>query len=155
MNIRQLRVSRSVLLLILLLLSVSLASAQVLMSLSSGMAPVGGSVSLDLSLTSAVVQPAGLQWTFLYSPADFTAISVTAGPSATSAAKSLTCFGTNGSYTCLLSGLNLNSIPNGVVATGNLILSSGSNLSRPIQITNAYRLLQQPCRSRLQRPVVW
>jgi trimeric autotransporter adhesin len=135
-NSRQLWMSRSVLLSILFLASLSFAPAQASLSLSSAMAPVGGSVSLDLSLASAVTLPAGLEWTFAYSPADFTSISVTPGPSAAGAAKSLTCNGANGSYTCLLSGLNTNTIPIGVVATGNLTLSSSANLSRPIQITN-------------------
>ncbi len=119
------------------LLSYALAlPAQTSLSLASGTVPVGGNVALGLSLSSGVIKAATVQWTFTYTPTDFNAISVSLAPSVASAAKTLTCFGTSGSYTCLISGLNTNTIPNGVIATGNMALSSSSNPSRPVQITS-------------------
>ncbi len=63
-------------------------------------------------------------------------MTVTAGPSATSASKSLVCEGADGTFTCLLTGVNANTIGNGVVATLILTLSSSANLSRSIQVSN-------------------
>ena len=54
------------------------STAPISLALASGTAPVAGTVSLNLSLSSAATQPAGLQWSFVYSPSDFTAISVVA-----------------------------------------------------------------------------
>lgn len=105
------------------------------LSLSSAGAAAGGSLTLNLTLSGSA-QPAGLQWTFNYSTADFTSMTVNAGLSATNAAKSLSCAGTNGSYTCILVGLNSNVIANGVVATATVTLSSSASTVRPIQLAN-------------------
>ncbi len=64
LNILKMSVSRAILPLFLLLVPVSRGNAQVSLSLSSGMAPTGGNVALELSLASALSQPAGLEWTF-------------------------------------------------------------------------------------------
>jgi hypothetical protein len=60
-----------------------------LLTLSQG-STSSGEIALNLSLTSSAgQQPAALQWTLSYSPADFTAIQVTAGPAAMAAGKQL------------------------------------------------------------------
>ncbi|MGA2593478.1 MAG: hypothetical protein ABSH32_26475, partial [Bryobacteraceae bacterium] len=69
------------------------------LALSSGMVTPGGTVSLNLSLTSpSGSQPAGIEWTFTYSPSAIVAISASAGTAATAAGKSLLCAGSPGSY---------------------------------------------------------
>src|SRR5580704_2943111 len=66
--------------------------AQDSLSLSPGSAPPAGSVALNLDLNSANGSaPAGLQWTFSYSPSAITSVSVAAGPSASAAGKSVSC----------------------------------------------------------------
>ena len=136
MNTPHIWTVKSVLLPTLLLVSASATWAQVSLSLSSTAAPVGSNVTLNLALNAAASHPAGLQWRFSYSTADFSALSLTAGASATAAGKFLACYGANGSFTCLLSGFNTSTIPNGVVATIALKLSAGSKLSRQVQVTN-------------------
>jgi len=97
------------------------------LSLASGVASPDGAVSLNLSLSSGQgTPPAGLQWTMAYSPADIVSISAAAGPAAAAAGKSLSCAGTSGSYTCLLAGLNANTIPDGVAAIVTLTISPGT-----------------------------
>lgn len=110
-------------------------SQVLVLGLASGSAPANGSISLNLELTGGT-QPAGLQWTLNYSPEDFNSINITSGASSDSALKSLSCFGGSGTRTCLITGINSTTISNGVVATITLALSSGTNISRSIQIAN-------------------
>ena len=105
--------------------------------LSSSAVSPGGTASLSLSLTSpAGSEPAGLQWTLVYSPTDIVALSALAGTSATAAGKSLSCAGSPGSYTCLLTGLNANIVQNGVVAVVTATISP-STTATYIGIANA------------------
>ncbi len=110
--------------------------------MSSGTVPPGGSTSLSLSLTSqAGSQPAGLQFTLVYSPTDIVSLTASIGTAATAAGKSLSCAGSPGSYTCLLTGvsaagLNANPIQNGVVVVVTATLSPSTNTTS-IVITNA------------------
>src|SRR5579883_2280457 len=95
------------------------------LTFASGSAAPGGSVSLNLSLTSpAGSEPASLQWTFSYPASSVSAISVTAGSAATAAGKATSCAGSAGTYTCMLTGMNSSVIQNGVVAVANLTLST-------------------------------
>src|SRR5690606_13087023 len=72
---------------------------------------------LALSIASSPgSQPAALQWTLTYSPAEVAAVSATAGPAAAAAGKSIACANKDGSYTCVLFGLNQQTMPNGVAA---------------------------------------
>ena len=102
-----------------------------------------------LVLTSpAGSEPAGLQWTLQYSAADVVSITAVAGPAAITAGKSLQCAavtsttitigGTSysGLYTCILSGVNSNIIPNGIVAVTTIVLSN-TVTGTYISITNA------------------
>jgi trimeric autotransporter adhesin len=88
------------------------------LALSSGVVAPGGTVTLNLSLTSlAGSQPAGLQWTLTFDPSQIVAINASAGPSAAAAGATLTCAAATGAYTCLLDGMSSNLLQNGVVAT--------------------------------------
>ncbi len=112
------------------------------LALSSGVTTPGSTVSLNLWLHApSGSQPAGIQWTFAYSPSDIVAISATAGVSATAAGKSLLCEGSAGSYACFLTGLgsgglNANIIKNGVVVVLTVTLSAATS-STTINVTNA------------------
>ena len=86
------------------------------LALSSAPTVAGGTASLNLSLNSPGGQTSGLQWTISYSPAEVAALSVSAGPAATAAGKSLTCNSTAGTATCVLTGMNATAIGSGVIA---------------------------------------
>src|SRR5581483_12054605 len=60
---------------------------------------------------------AAVQWTFNYPAAAIAAISAMAGPAATAAGKTVFCVSGSGSYTCIVSAANSNTISNGVLAT--------------------------------------
>src|SRR5580658_825330 len=110
----------------------------VALSLSSGSAARGGSVTLSLSVNSLGTQPADLQWTLNYSTTDFSAVSVAAGSAATAASKLVTCNSVAGNLTCLLYGINSSTIANGVVATITLTVSNSTlDTSSAVQVTNA------------------
>ena len=104
----------------------------VTLSVGSGSATAGTTVSLPINLSSSGgAQTAGLQWSFVYS-SDITSVTVAAGPSATNAGKSVTCSGS----TCLILGFNNTAMADGTVATATFqIASSPSTTSIPIQIT--------------------
>lgn len=106
------------------------------LALSSATTIPGGTASLTLALTStADSQPAGLQWTVSYSTSAVTAVTATAGAASTAAGKSIVCAGSPGAYTCLLAGLNSNTVPNGVVAVIHVTVSTGTSTAA-IGITN-------------------
>ena len=112
------------------------------LALSSGVATPGGTVSLNLSLSSpSGSEPAGIEWTFAYSASDIVAISASPGAAATAAGASLSCAGSSGSYLCFLtgvssSGLDANLIQNGVVAVLAVTLSPASP-GTTISVANA------------------
>lgn len=97
-------------------------SAQLSLASGSTTTP-GGIVTLGLSLNVPSVPPAGLQWTFIYSPNDIANLSVSPGPVAAAAGKYLNCAAGFGTYSCLLTGINLNTIASGVVAVVSVTLS--------------------------------
>ena len=107
-------------------------SQSVALSVGSVSAIAGTIVSLPINLTSSGgAQAAGLQWSFPNS-SDITIITVTAGPAATNAGKSLTCSANN----CLLVGFNSTAIGDGTVATASFqIASNPSTASIPVQIS--------------------
>ena len=77
----------------------------------------GSSVSVGLSLASASgLQPAALQWTLGYSAADVAGVTWTVGTAGAAAGKSIACSGN----TCILYGLNANTISDGVVAVASV-----------------------------------
>lgn len=108
------------------------------LSLSSGSGSPGNIVSLTLSLTGSGGQPAAVQWTLPYSATDISALSFSAGAMATAAGKSISCNSTAGSPTCVVWGMNSNTIANGPLANITLTLSSSTkNSSTAISVTNA------------------
>ena len=104
--------------LFLLFLSISgSAFSQTSLSLASGSAVQGGSVSLNLSLSASTAS--ALQWTLSYAPANVTSVSVAAGPVLTAAAKTIQCSTSPAATVCLASGTNSTMIANGVAAVVN------------------------------------
>src|SRR6476620_11531991 len=104
-------------LLTLVLLSGGCLGQSATLSLSSASTMAGSTVTIPLSLNATGVQPAALQWTLDYSSSDIASISVSAGPVAVDASKSIQCLPTAASTICLLTGVNTNTIANGIVAT--------------------------------------
>ena len=107
-------------------------------SLSLSPGPVGsGTISLNLLLKSASgQQPAGVQWTLVYSSKDFTSIQVAAGPAAIAAGKSVNCAGASLAYNCLLAGVNSDAISDGILAVISLSISPGHSSSSLVQLKN-------------------
>jgi hypothetical protein len=112
------------------------------LALSSGVTIPGGAVSLNLSLNApSGSQPAGVEWTFAYSPSDIIGIVASPGAAATDAGKTLSCTGGAGSYMCFLTGLsstglNANIVQNGVIAVLTVTLSAATS-GTTINVTNA------------------
>ena len=102
------------------------------MSLASGTAVQGGSVSLNLSLSAS--SASALQWTLSYAAANVTSVSVAAGPALTAAGKTIQCRTTTGATVCLASGSNSTTIANGVVAVVTATLAPTSSPSVPISV---------------------
>src|SRR3954451_17028312 len=101
-------------------------STLVLTSSPSALA-LGNTVNLTLSLTSQPgSEPAALEWTMGYSPSMVTNLAVSTGPALTAAGKTVACSGASTGYTCVASGLNANSIANGVIATLAVTLAPGA-----------------------------
>ena len=95
------------------------------LSLASGSSLPGGSVTLNVSLSGSGSSPAALQWTMGYSAQHFSSVSVATGASATAAGKSIECSSGSGSRICVLSGVNGNTMADGVVARVTLTVSPG------------------------------
>jgi hypothetical protein len=106
------------------------------LALSSGTTGANGIASENLVLTSpAGSAPASIQFTLTYPAANVTSISVSAGPTAISAGKTVTCAAASGAYTCLVYGfLNATTIANGIVAVVNLTVTASVTIgiSNPV-----------------------
>jgi len=98
------------------------------LALSSGSAGPGGTVPLNLNLTSTSLL-VGLQLTLSYSPGDVAAVSIASGSALTTAGKTLSCNAGSGSLMCLASGLNSNTIGSGVAAVVTVTLASATRSS--------------------------
>jgi phage baseplate assembly protein gpV len=95
------------------------------LALSSGTAGTNGIASLNLVLTApAGGAPASIQFTLTYPASNVTSISVSPGPTATSAGKTVMCALASGAYTCLVYGLNATTVSNGIVAVVNLTVTA-------------------------------
>ena len=113
----------------------SLAQAMDL-SLTSAVANPSGTATLSLTLNAVTTSPAGLQWSLTYPAAQFSAVSVTAGPVASAGAKTLGCVNTATGATCLLAGLNNTGLTPGVVAYVTATVAPGVTTSS-IQVSRA------------------
>ncbi len=106
------------------------------LNLSSATSDPGSTVNLNLSLTALGTSPAGLEWTFTYPSSQISVNSVTVGSTATAAGKTLSCAPpSSGSITCLLTGLNTNTMASGVAAIIQLAVPNNA-LTTAINITN-------------------
>src|SRR5271170_5090752 len=109
----------------------------VTLELSSGVGSPGTSVTLALSLNATGATPAAAQWALEYSAADFSSVTVTAGPAATEAGKTVSCNQTAGATKCVLWGMNATPITSGVVANILLTVSSSTLASSSgVQLAN-------------------
>jgi hypothetical protein len=111
---------------------------QSVLSVSSGSAVPGGSVTLSISLNTVYPgNSAGLQWTLNAPSPEVASFTTTAGPAAVAAQKSLYC----ANQTCLLAGLNSNAFSNGVVASVKLTLSPAATGNLVIQFSGPVEAL--------------
>ena len=108
----------------------ALAQAVVL-NLSPASGTPGDTVSMELSLIGDA-RPGGLQWSMSYSAMDLIFQDAEPGPSATAAGKSIQCGVGAGMTTCLMVGLNRNTIPAGVLATLTLAIPPDSSANSAI-----------------------
>lgn len=110
---------------------------QATLRLDSATTSPGGSVNLNMSLTTTGgAQPAGLQWTMNYPVSDIGTVSVLAGANANAASKTVTCAYNSGSTICVLFGVNSNIVSDGVLATATFGINSGTlDTLAPIQVT--------------------
>jgi len=84
----------------LVLTAATLSAQQVALTVAAGSAAPGTSVTAPITITtSGGAQPAGLQWTIGYSAADISAVTVTAGSSATAGSKTVSCFSSSSTTT--------------------------------------------------------
>ena len=122
----------------LVLLASSCALAQsVALSVSSGSGSSGGSVNLSISLNATGTAPVAVEWTLGWSTADISSALVTIGPAGTSAGKQVSCSSASGMSTCILWGINSNTISNGVIATVAFTISGSTvNTSSAIQLSS-------------------
>jgi hypothetical protein len=115
-------------------------SAQTRLSLSSNSAMAGGSTSLNLSLTSmGGLPPAALQFAFNYQNSEIGGFTVSEGPAAISAGKTIKCSAKG----CVLFGLNNNAIQNGIVAVLTLHLADDAFGHLTVQLSNTSGSSQQ------------
>ena len=117
----------------ILMAAVISGSAQTL-TLSSGSAVQGGSISLNLTLDTANTAPAGLQWV-ISNPGNLASLSVAPGSAATSAGKTVSC-NSGTTITCLATGANTSTISSGVVAVVNATLSGSSTGTVTLPVSN-------------------
>jgi uncharacterized protein (TIGR03437 family) len=93
-----------------------------LLTLSQDVAPNAGRVVLDLNFSSTAPSqtqaagPAGLEWALAFNARSVANISVAPGAGAIAAGKSIACYQANGTYSCLATGLNSNSMLSGSIA---------------------------------------
>ncbi len=132
MRINELSLSFTGLLLFFVCGSIAQASS---LSLSSAVVNPGGTATLGVALTVSGTAPAGLEWTMAYSPSQISAISITPGPAATAAVKTLSCASGSGVATCILTGMNTDAIGSGVVAYLNATVAPGTTTTS-IQISS-------------------
>ena len=114
----------------------ALLSADAL-SLSSGFASQGGSVTLRLSLTTSLPAGAGLQWSVVAPQTQVVSVSVIPGPAGQAANKVLQCAGSR----CMLTGVNQNPLSSGIVAYVVVTLSPTASGNLAIQLYNPMEAL--------------
>ena len=102
----------------------SVGWAQSSLTLSSATGTSGTLVPLALSLASPLGSTsAALQWGFTYPQSSVTSFNITAAPALASAGMTLTCAPNTTGTACVLYGMNLTTIPDGPVATANVVMA--------------------------------
>ncbi len=120
--------SLSLVLFSFLLAGLSASAQTTSLSLASGSAVQGSSLSLNLSLTtSGGSAPSALQWTLGYSPGSIGSINVAAGPALTPAGWTLTCQASSGTVICIAIGMGDTVIAGGTVAIVTVGLGSAAS----------------------------
>jgi hypothetical protein len=126
--------ARAALCLGLLASAASQIFGQVALAIDSTTTTPGSSAVLTVSASANGTHPAILQWTMQY-PADVTGITVSPGPAASAAGKTVTCSYGSSVATCLAWGENKTTISDGALATATFQISQASR-SSAIAITN-------------------
>src|SRR5665213_309500 len=110
----------------------ALFAQSITLSVGSGSGSAGSAVSVPITLTTFNgALPTGLRWSFSY-PSAITGVTVVAGTAATNAQKLISCAGN----TCVVYGLTLAGISNGLVATATFQLSPSASGTIPISLTS-------------------
>jgi len=113
------------------------ALAQLSLNIGSLLVTPGSPTSVNISVNSTSgTLPAVVQWTLHYSSTNVSGMSLQPGSAAVSAGKTLSCTSLTGSVSCVVWGMNKNTVPNGVLATANFNVSSTAS-SSTLQVTNA------------------
>jgi hypothetical protein len=110
---------------------------QPVLSLNSASGPIGIPIATSLSIsgTTASNGPSALQFALGFQSADFSSVTVAAGPAAAGASKSISCNSATGRVRCVLWGMNKKALSNGVLATVTAVPSvTSSKSSRSISI---------------------
>jgi hypothetical protein len=104
------------------------------LSLGNGSGARSQNVSLPLAFVGSGNETSGLEWDLTYSTTDFSATTVSVGPDATAAAKSLLVCASPSAvrYNCVLIGLNRTLLGDGVVATTLTVFSTTTNSSSSV-----------------------
>lgn len=127
------RATRSCLLAILALAGCSAIFGQTKILVSSNSGEPGGTVSLDISLeTTSPSRVAGVQWTFSFSTDDLADLTISTGPAAAAAEKSVQCNTKLGANTCLVAGPNKSTIAAGVLAKATFKISRDTSKSSSV-----------------------
>lgn len=110
-------------------------SAQTLSITGPANLRAGSTAMLNVSLASGGNANAGLQFNLLVGP-DIAAVTPAIGPAASGASKNITCSPLAAAkLTCIIFGINLNTIPDGVVATFSVTLAAN-----PVATPEAFSL---------------
>ena len=105
------------------------------LTLASGSTTSGAAATLALNYTGGPSAASSLQWTISYPPGSVSAISANAAASATAAGKLLNCTQSSSGFLCLVTGLNLNSIQSGPLATVSVTPAGNTSIAMGMSST--------------------
>jgi uncharacterized protein (TIGR03437 family) len=105
----------------------TILQAQVTLNLGSGSGAPGNQVTLNMTLGGGA-NPAGVQWIMAYPVTALEFVSAADGAAANNASKDTTCTPNLGVVTCIVFGLNANTMANGVVSTLTFRILPGANV---------------------------
>ncbi|MEX2304298.1 MAG: Ig-like domain-containing protein, partial [Bryobacterales bacterium] len=111
----------------------SILHAQTTLNLASGSGAPASDVSLNLSLSGSPL-PAAVQFNLGFNPSVLTYQAASVGPAAST--KAVTCSGSNGAQTCVIFGVNTDTMSNGVIATLRFRIQPTTATSGAIAVSN-------------------